>query len=217
MASWRDARQSRHDALALAPAALPLGRDRGRGGAWIFPAARQASIRVWRPTGNGWAFERAVSRQASYLVRRAASRTADVWELRISTDRYHASNTIRTYHRTSRTIGDAVSSIALRKGNNFVLFMGNTSDHTITTAVSAGSTVERFVRGQDVQQPARSLGRRPEDARPERVSAGHSRRTRRQGFLRHRAAARDLKVIGNDAATSALANLRRGRGPSNAT
>jgi glycogen debranching enzyme len=35
-----------------------------------------------------------------------------------------------------KTIGDAVSSIALRKGNNIVLFMGNTSEHTISTAVT---------------------------------------------------------------------------------
>ncbi|MDQ6930509.1 MAG: GH116 family glycosyl hydrolase, partial [Candidatus Eremiobacteraeota bacterium] len=35
-----------------------------------------------------------------------------------------------------RTIGDAISSIALRKGDNLVLFMGNTSDHTVSTAVA---------------------------------------------------------------------------------
>lgn len=34
------------------------------------------------------------------------------------------------------TIGDAVASIALRKGDDLVVFMGNTSDHTVATAVT---------------------------------------------------------------------------------
>src|SRR5665213_598752 len=145
MAARRDADEPRHDAFAMVSAAVPLGRDRGAAGLDLSGGTPTISPRLapdWKWLGVHNLPYRGTS--LTWFVARAP-------EMRMYTNfAFHQSSPYIAYeHDISHLVatdGHASVSLGLRQADDIVLFVGNTVERTISTAVRISESVQGTYR-----------------------------------------------------------------------